>query len=121
MNDSESPQRYVAPVNDDMIPHCSKLADRLEKEQIRVDIDDRVESVSKKVRHAEVEWVPYSIVIGKKEKSSGRLPLRFRKDGKVRKLSVQGVIKEIKSQTEGFPYRPLPTHRFLTKRPIFFG
>ena len=114
-------QVRLCPVNDRLIPDCQKIADKLSQNQIRVDIDDRVESVSKKVRDAEVEWVPYSIVIGEKEKSSGRLPLRFRRDGKIRKLSPDGVIREIKSQTQGFPWRPLPMDRLLTKRPVFFG
>ncbi len=114
-------QVRLCPVNDRLIPHCQKIADKLSQNQIRVDIDDRVESVSKKVRDAEVEWVPYSIVIGDKEKSSSRLPLRFRRDGKISKLSLDGVIREIRSQTRGFPWKPLPMDRLLTKRPVFFG
>jgi threonyl-tRNA synthetase len=114
-------QVRLAPVNDSQVSYCKKLADRFAQNRIRVDIDDRVESVSKKVRDAEVEWIPYSIVIGPKEKSSGKFPLRFRKDGKVKKLSLDSIVKEIKSQTEGFPWKPLPMDRLLTKRPVFFG
>jgi threonyl-tRNA synthetase len=114
-------QVRLCPVNDSLVSHCQKLADKLTESNIRVDIDDRVESVSKKVRDAEVEWVPYSIVIGEKEKSSGRLPLRFRGDGKVRRLSMAGVVREITSRTRGYPWRPLPMDRLLTKRPVFFG
>jgi threonyl-tRNA synthetase len=114
-------QVRLCPVNDSLIPHSQKIADKLTESNIRVDIDDRVESVSKKVRDAEVEWVPYSIVIGKKEKSSGKLPLRFRGDGKVRQFSSEGVIREIKPQIQGFPWKPLPMDRLLTKRPVFFG
>jgi threonyl-tRNA synthetase len=114
-------QVRLAPVNDKMIPYCEKLADKLGKSGIRVDIDDRVESVSKKVREAEVDWIPYSIVIGDREKSSGKLPLRFRGDGKVTQLSLEGVIKKITSQTKGYPSRPLPMDRLLSRRPVFFG
>jgi threonyl-tRNA synthetase len=114
-------QVRLCPVNDSLLPHCQRLADKLTESNIRVDIDDRTESVGKKVRDAEVEWVPYSIVIGDKEKSSGRLPLRFRGDGKVRKLSLPGVAREITSQTKGCPWKSLPMDRLLTKRPVFFG
>jgi threonyl-tRNA synthetase len=114
-------QVRLCPINDAMIPHCKRLAEKLKKEQIRVDIDDRVESVGKKVRDAEVEWVPYSIVIGEKERKSKKLPLRFRGDGKVRKMSLTSVVREIRKQTKGYPFKPLPMDILLTKRPIFFG
>ncbi len=114
-------QVRLCPMNDSMVPYCQKLAREKEKERIRVDIDDRVESVGKKVRDAELEWIPYSIVVGEKEKKSGKLPLRFRGDGKVRQVSPEQVVKEIRKQTKGFPYKPLPMDRLLTRRPVFFG
>jgi threonyl-tRNA synthetase len=114
-------QVRLCPINDSMIPWCREMARKLREEQIRVDIDDRVESVGKKVRDSETEWIPYSIVIGEKEKSSGKLPMRFREDGKIRMLSLSGVAKEITKQTKGYPWRPLPMDLLLTKRPIFFG
>ena len=114
-------QIRLCPINDRMIPWCKELAKKLREEQIRVDIDDRVESVGKKVRDAETEWVPYSIVIGEKEKSSGKLPMRFREDRKIRMFSLSGVSREITKQTKGYPWRPLPMDILLTKRPVFFG
>jgi hypothetical protein len=56
-----------------------------------------------------------------REKKSGKLPLRNRKDGKVRQLSLSGVVREITKQAEGFPFRSLPMDMLLTKRPVFFG
>jgi threonyl-tRNA synthetase len=114
-------QVRLCPVNDAFIPYCEKLADRFEKESVRVDIDDRTESVSKKVRDAEIEWVPYSIVIGKKEKTSGEFPMRARKDGKARMMFFDEIVKLISSKTGSMPYKPLPLHRLLSKRPTFFG
>jgi len=111
----------LCPMNDSMVKHCEQLAEKFSGEQIRVDIDDRVESISKKVRDAEMEWVPYSIVIGDREKKSGSLPVRFRSDGKVRNMSFAEIVNEIKSKTDGLPYKPLPLDRLLSKRPIFFG
>lgn len=114
-------QVRLCSLNDKLIRYCGELADKLEKQGIRVDIDDRVESVSKKVRDAEVDWIPYSIVVGNRERKSGKFPLRYRKDGKVNKLSLQGIIKRLTSQTRGYPYKPLPMDRLLTRRPVFFG
>jgi len=93
----------------------------LKKENIRVDIDDRVKSVGKKIRDAESEWIPYIIVIGDKEKKSGKLAIRERKTGKVKNMKASSLIKDIKNDTEGFPYRPLPLPELVSKRPIFYG
>ncbi len=114
-------QVRLCPINDSLIPHCENIIDELSKEQIRVDIDDRVESVQKKVRDAEVEWIPLIVVVGEKEKKSGKLAVRFRETGKVKQTSASEVIKLIKKETKDYPFRPLPLPRLLSKRPIFVG
>jgi len=55
---------------------------------IRSDVDDRDDAVGKKVRNAEKEWVPYTVVLGQKERESGRLSVRSRADGSQRELSA---------------------------------
>lgn len=114
-------QVRLCPINDSLIKYCEKIADELEKEQIRVDIDDRVESVQKKVRDGEVDWVPLIVVIGEKEKKSGKLAVRFRETGKVETLEAKEVIKFVKEKTDGYPFKPLPLPRLLSKRPVFVG
>ena len=52
--------------------------------QIRADLDDRDETVGKKVRESETEWVSYTIVIGDKEINSDKLVVRDRNEGKQR-------------------------------------
>ena len=114
-------QIRLCPVNEDLVPYCDELADKFEKQNIRVDIDDRVESVSKKVRSAETDWVPYSIVIGDKEKNSEEFPVRYRETGEVKRMFFDDIVKEIKSKTADLPFKPIPLDRKLTKRPVFFG
>ncbi len=114
-------QVRLCPVSDDFLEFAEEIADSLEKESIRVDIDDRVESVGRKIRDAEVEWIPYIVVVGEKEKKSGKLAVRFRETGKVKEMTIDELIGEIKEKTEGFPYRKLPLPRFISKRPVFFG
>jgi len=114
-------QVRLCPMNDGMIKFCDSLSKKLDKECIRSDIDDRVESISKKVREAEVDWIPYSVVIGEREKKSGKFPVRFRADGKVRNMTFDQLVKEIRKQTKGLPYKPLPLDRMVSKRPVFFG
>ena len=114
-------QVRLCPVNDSFNSYCNKIADEMKSECIRVDIDDRVESVGKKIRDAESEWIPYIIVIGDKEKKSGKLAVRERKTGKVKNVKASSIIKDVKKKTDGFPYRPLPLPMLVSKRPIFYG
>jgi len=114
-------QARLCPVSDKFLPMAKKIADEIGKESIRVDVDDRVESVGKKIRDAEVEWIPLSIVIGSKEKKSKKLAVRFRETGEVKQMKKEEVIKYIKSRTKDKPYKPLPLAREMTKRPVFVG
>ncbi len=114
-------QVRLCPVNESFKGYCDELADKMDNENIRVDIDDRVESVGKKIRDSEVSWVPHTVVVGQKEKESGKLPVRYRETGKVREMSLEDLVKEIQSKTKGFPFRRLSLSRYLTKRPIFIG
>jgi threonyl-tRNA synthetase len=114
-------QIRICPVNDSFIKDSEGIADELEKEGIRVDVDDRTESINKKIRDAEMEWVPLIVVLGEKEKQSGRLAVRFRESGKVESIEKKELIKRIHDKIKGFPYKPLTLPRLLSKRPIFVG
>ena len=114
-------QVRFCPVNDSFIDYCEKLVDVLEKENIRADVDDRSESVQRKIRDAEVEWIPFIVVVGEKEKKSGKLAVRFRETGEVKEMSVEELANLIKNETKDYPFKPLPLPRLLSKRPKFVG
>ncbi|MBR9689967.1 MAG: threonine--tRNA ligase, partial [Candidatus Altiarchaeota archaeon] len=71
-------QVRVAPISDEFLPYAEELANELLKTNVRVDIDDRVLSVGKKIREAEGEWCSAVVVVGEKEKKSGKLSVRIR-------------------------------------------
>ena len=114
-------QVRLCPVSDKFNELCKEIADKIEKKKVRVDIDDRVESIQKKIRDAELEWVPFIVVIGEKEQKSNKLAVRFRASGKVENMKPDDLIKLITKETKGKPYRPLPLPRLLTRRPVFYG
>jgi threonyl-tRNA synthetase len=114
-------QVRLCPVNDSFIKDAEAIAEKLEKEEIRADVDDRSESISKKIRDAEMEWVPLIVVIGEKEKKTKKYAVRFRESGKVENLDLKKLVKYVKDKTKDFPYKPLTLSRMLTKRPIFVG
>ncbi len=114
-------QVRLCPVSDSFLDFSKELAESMTKEGVRVDIDDRVESVGRKIRDAEVEWIPYIVVVGEKEKESGRLAVRMRETGQVREMKLGELIEEIRKKTEGFPKAGLPLPILLSKRPVFRG
>jgi len=112
-------QVRVIPVSDKFVTQAEKIADTLEKNCIRADVDDRPLTMQKKVREAETEWINYVLVIGQREIDSDVLPVRDRKLGKIRNVQLQQLIKEIKKEAEGKPFQPLTLPRLLSKRPQF--
>ncbi|MEM3874898.1 MAG: threonine--tRNA ligase [Candidatus Bathyarchaeia archaeon] len=114
-------QVRIIPMSDKYIEHCGKLAEKLETNQIRVDIDDRPLTLQKRVREAEMEWIPYIIVAGQKEIDSEVLPVRDRKAKQIRKMKLDELIGEIKSHMRDKPFKPLPLPKYVSKRPQFYG
>ena len=110
-------QVRIAAVAKDHLPYCEKLLAELESNQIRVDIDDRDETVGKKIRESETEWVRYTIVIGDKEIGSDKLVVRDRVEGKQREMTLQDLVGEIQSLTKGKPFLPLNLPKYLSVRP----
>lgn len=112
-------QARLCPVNDTMTEYCDQLAKSMRN--VRVDIDDRTESIGKKIRDAETDWIPLIIVVGEKERQSGKLPVRFRESGKVIEMTPEEIMKFIENDRGEKPFRKLAMPMHLSKRPIFFG
>jgi threonyl-tRNA synthetase len=114
-------QVRIAPMSDKYLKDVEKLAGTMENHCIRVDIDDRTLTLQKRIREAEMEWVPYIIVVGQKEVESDVLPVRERKSGKIRRMKLEELINEVEEITKGKPFKPLPLPKYLSKRPQFYG
>ena len=110
-------QVRLIPVKPEFLDHCEKLADTLTENNIRVDVDDRNESVGKSIRDAETEWIRFIIVIGEKEVNSSTLVIRDRKSKDPRNLSVEEFMAEIKEETKGKPFMRVNMGRSVAKRP----
>lgn len=114
-------QVRLIPISKKFEKKVKKIAEELEENQIRVDIDDRDDTLDKKIRDAEIEWVPYIVVVGKKEIKSKKLSVRIRKSGKTQKIILKKLITEIKKETEGMPFKKLSLSKFISERPTFVG
>ncbi|MFA5049606.1 MAG: threonine--tRNA ligase [Candidatus Micrarchaeia archaeon] len=112
-------QIRIIPVNSEQLEYCKKLMENLENENIRVDLDDREESLGKKIREAEKNWIPYTLVIGKNEVEEKILTVRIRESGKEEKLDPEKLVQTIKEKTKGMPFERLSLPNLLSRRPIF--
>ncbi|MBI2006104.1 MAG: threonine--tRNA ligase [Nitrosopumilales archaeon] len=110
-------QVRIIPLKPEFFEYCEKLADSIGHKNIRVDIDDRNESIGKRIRDAETEWIRYSLVIGEKEISSKNLNVRDRESGAVKEISMDDFVLEIQKQVEGKPSSPLNSARHVSERP----
>lgn len=114
-------QVRLIPLADRYRKFCERIAGQLTKAGVRVDVDDRAETVQRKVRDAEREWIWYIVVIGENEVKSKRLPVRVRGRKKLKPMTVKSLIQEIKRKTEGMPSAGLTLPTRLSARPIFRG
>ena len=110
-------QVRIIPLKDEFYDFSESLADKISVTDVRVDIDDRNESIGKRIREAEKEWIRYILVIGEKEKNSENLSIRDRQTGDVREISFDDFINEIKLQNKGKPFTGLNLPKYLSKRP----
>jgi threonyl-tRNA synthetase len=117
-------QVRLVPVAERHVCFAEEIGARLTAAGIRTDIDDRDESVNKKVREAGMDWVPYVAVIGDQEAETGRLMVTIRKLSEKKKpckemMSEDELIQAVKMEAAGKPFRPLYTPRFLSQKPRF--
>lgn len=119
--------RFI-PVADEFIPDCEKFISELNALSpfyyIRSDIDDREESVGRKIRDAEKEWIPYIVVIGEKERNEKMFTPRIRTAelGDCEKpYSVSHLHSTIIERVKDYPQQKLPIALYLSKRPKFKG
>ena len=114
-------QVRIIPVSEEYLSFAEELAGKVSRENIRVDIDDRGETVGKSIRKGEKEWIPYLLVAGEKEKSSGKLTVRCRESRKQIEMGIDEFIEMVKGKVKGMPYRPLPLPKMMSQRPLFYG
>ena len=74
-------QACVLPIADRHVPYARQVAGRLREEQLRTEVDERSESVGKKIREAEVLKVPYMLVVGDQEESDETVAVRRHREG----------------------------------------
>jgi threonyl-tRNA synthetase len=110
-------QVRLIPIRPEFLQFCENIANKLTAAKIRVDIDDRNESIGKRIREAETEWIQYILVIGEKEVNAKDLSIRNRETGELKQLVFEEFVKEISEQIHDKPFSGLNSNRYLSSRP----
>ena len=119
-------QIRLIPIKDEFVTLCNDFIDNLNELSknytIRIDIDDRDESVGRKIRDAEKEWIPIIIVIGDMEKDTKTYKPRFRNSEigeNDKSYTLNDLNKLIIEKIKGYPQEKIPLPIYISKRPKF--
>ncbi|UCE13118.1 MAG: threonine--tRNA ligase [Candidatus Heimdallarchaeota archaeon] len=112
-------QVRILPINDEVLPYSEKIAEELEQEDIRVEIDDRDLSLAKKIRAAEKAWIPLIFVIGEKEVKHDKISVRYRTEETQEFQILEDIIAYINENTANKPIFPRAFPKYVSSQPIW--
>lgn len=93
-------QVQIIPVSDKFLTYAKKINKQLSAKEIISMVDEKEESVGKKIREAEIQKVPYMIVVGEKEVKGRNITIRHRDKKKLVTMSVKKFINKVKEEVE---------------------
>ncbi len=88
-------QVKLLPINDAVLEYANGISEKLTSLGVRCEVDSRNEKIGYKIREAQLEKVPYMLVIGEKEKEAGAVSVRSRKDGDRGQMQVDAFVTEL--------------------------
>jgi threonyl-tRNA synthetase len=96
-------QVAMIPVTDGQVPFCNEVAEKLRAAGLRVEVDDSAERMNNKIRQAQLQKIPYMLVVGKREVEKGSVSVRLRSEENLGEMTVEaflaraeGVIREMR-------------------------
>ncbi|MFX0035154.1 MAG: threonine--tRNA ligase [Candidatus Hermodarchaeota archaeon] len=121
-------QVRIITVSDEQKEYAEKILDIINQLEFRADFDDREETVGKKIRQSEIEWIPYTVIIGNKELQNQTISVRKRLIGELfgpkkqtsellNDIELDKLLELLEEDTRSFPkYKlPKPFRRFSTR------
>ncbi len=93
-------QATIIPISDRHVSYAHKIENEFKNEGIRAEVDDRPERMNLKIREAQMDKVPYMLVVGDKEMASSGVSLRLRTGENLGLESVAQVKSRIKASIE---------------------
>lgn len=93
-------QVKILTISDKQKGYADELVKQFMKEGIRAELDDREEKIGYKIREAQLQKIPYMLIIGEKEVEANAVGVRARKEGDIGQMPVKEFISKIKEEIE---------------------
>lgn len=93
-------QVAILPISDSQKEYALKVKAELENAGIRVELDDRQEKIGYKIREAQLQKVPYMLILGEKEVEANAVGVRKRKDGDIGQMPLNEFVAKIKEEND---------------------
>jgi threonyl-tRNA synthetase len=91
-------QVLVVPIKDSQLKYSLKVKSTLEENSVRADIDNRNETLDKRIRQAELNKIPYILVVGEREEKQDSVSVRKRSVGDIGAMPLEQFIQQIKEE-----------------------
>lgn len=95
-------QARVISIADDHVPYAAEVKQQLEAAGIRAELDDRNEKIGYKIREAQVQKVPYMLVVGGKEAESGTVAVRHRRHGDIGAMTAAELLTRMQQEIDTY-------------------
>jgi threonyl-tRNA synthetase len=82
-------QASIIPITDDQVPYARELQTRLRDAGMRVEVNDQKERMQAKIRDAQLQKIPYMLVVGKREVENGQVAVRLRSGEDLKSMEVE--------------------------------
>ncbi|MGB4314474.1 MAG: threonine--tRNA ligase [bacterium] len=93
-------QVKILPITDRHLDYCRQLAEEYKEHGIRVEVDERNEKVGYKIREAQLNKIPYMLIVGDKEVEEGTVSVRARSQGDIGAMAADRFLELIKEEIE---------------------
>ena len=95
-------QVRILPISDSQREYAEKIKRELELSEIRVELDERQEKIGYKIREAQLQKIPYMLILGDKEIEANAVGVRSRKDGDIGQMQLAEFMERIKKEVENY-------------------
>jgi threonyl-tRNA synthetase len=105
-------QVRILGLNDDMLGYCEQVRAALQKEGFRATVDYQSANVKKKIRDAQLDLVPYMLVVGPKDRDQGGVSVRDRLDGDLGFMTLDAAVTKLRTERDSRAIRQVKKSSF---------
>jgi threonyl-tRNA synthetase len=101
-------QTRILPLTEKQLDFAERIAQNLHSKGFRAGLDRRSEKIGAKIRNAQLEKIPYMLIVGPKEEEQGMVALRSRTEGDQGLISLDQLVAKLRAEVDGKGLSPTP-------------